>query len=114
MIIFGTAISALLAGLSTGILGSAEHRTEASVNTVLRSYAEAVKKTARETYRPCPASSYPIDEADYARPNGWSAPTNTIDCDLSGALNSDEQLVRITVVAPQGNVQTLDIWVRRP
>ena len=112
MIIFGGAISALLAGIATVALGSASHRTEASANALLRSYSEAVKRSARDTYRPCPlTTTYPIDTADYVKPTGWATPVNTVTC--SGA-DVGVQQVRITVTAPKGEQQKLEIWVRKP
>jgi type II secretory pathway pseudopilin PulG len=113
MIILGGAISALLAGLSTGVLGSVAHRNEASANSLLRSYAEAVKQSAKEGYRPCPVSTYPIDVNAYVRPNGWDPPTNVVTC---GGTDNGVQKVTITVNAPTGQheTQTLEIWVRKP
>ena len=45
IMIVGSAIAALISGLTTTISNSARHREMATANTLLRSYAEAVKQT---------------------------------------------------------------------
>lgn len=51
--ILGIAVAAILGGLGTSILTSTIHREQATVETVLRSYAEAVQNA---TYVPCPSA----------------------------------------------------------
>jgi len=113
IIILGTAIAALLAGLGTVVLSSARHRDQATGNALLRSYAEAVKQTTRSGYvlNQCP-TTYNVPATAYTLPNGWAVPTNQTVNPCPGGVDPGTQQVRITVVTPRSATQTLDIWVR--
>ena len=113
IIILGTAIAALLAGLGTTALNSARHRDMATGNALLRSYAEAVKQTTRSGYvlNQCPAN-YNVPATAYTLPSGWAAPTNQTVNPCPGGNDPGTQQVRITIVTPRNATQTLDVWVR--
>lgn len=69
IVILGLAITAIVAGLGAVSMSSDRHRKQVSADTVVRSYAEAIKKqVAMGVYRPCATTS------DYLTP-GWTPPS---------------------------------------
>jgi type II secretory pathway pseudopilin PulG len=65
LMIMSISYLAILGGMTTAIQTSTLHRTQASAQTVLRSYGEAVKGLA---YVACPVSPDP----DYRAPSGFN------------------------------------------
>jgi type II secretory pathway pseudopilin PulG len=117
IIIIGSAISALVAGLGSTALNTLRHRDQATANTVLRSYAEALKQTTTSEgfYTNCRTTPYAVPASLYTLPTGWTAPTNVVTNPCSGAgPDPGTQQVRITIVTPRNVTQALDIWVRSP
>jgi type II secretory pathway pseudopilin PulG len=112
MIILGGAIAALVGGISNTVLITSRHRDLATANSLLRSYAEAIKENARTGYLPC-ATSYANLAGRYDQPEGWATPTNTVVWPPSGCTDDGLQHVTISVTTPKGVVQTLDLWIRR-
>jgi type II secretory pathway pseudopilin PulG len=115
IIILGTAIAALLAGLGSAVLNSSRHRDLATGNALLRGYAEAVKQSTRAGYVNC-ATTYNVSSTSYTLPAGWAVPTNAVavPAGCSGANDPGTQQVTITIVTPKNVSQSLDIWVRKP
>ena len=115
IIILGTAIAALLAGISTAVLNSSNHRDLATGNALLRSYAEAVKQSTRAGFVNC-ATTYPVSSTAYSQPTGWAVPTNAVinPCPFGPGSPLSTQRVTITIVTPKNVTQSLDIWVRKP
>lgn len=64
VMILGIAFVAILGAMSTTIIGSALHRKQAAEQTIIRSYAEAVKSLP---YQPCDPSKGP-NYPDYQPP----------------------------------------------
>ena len=114
MIILGGAISALLGGVATTVLTTSRHRDLATANTLLRSYAEAIKENARTGYLPC-ATTYNNLAGHYVQPAGWNTPTNTVTVPAGCTPANDPGMQRITisVTTPKGVPQTLELWIRR-
>lgn len=58
IVILGTAIAGIVAGLGSVSMTADRHRKEVNADTVVRSYAEAIKKqVAMGLYRPCATTS---------------------------------------------------------
>jgi type II secretory pathway pseudopilin PulG len=112
MIILGGAIAALVGGISTTVLITSRHRDLATANSLLRSYAEAIKENARTGYQPC-ATTYTNLAGRYDQPTGWATPTNTVQAQGCPGTDQGLQHVTISVTTPKGVVQTLDLWIRR-
>ena len=70
MVILTGAISALIGGLASALLDSARNREQATGNTLLRSYAEAVKQSGREGFN-CAGGIYVASGNRYVTPAGW-------------------------------------------
>jgi type II secretory pathway pseudopilin PulG len=113
IIIIGTAIAALLAGIGTTVLNTTRHRDQATGNALLRGYAEAVKQSTRAGYVNC-ATSYNVPATAYTLPAGWAVPTNTVVNPCPSGSDPGTQQVTISIVTPRNATQTLDIWVRKP
>lgn len=114
LVILGGAIAALVGGLSTAILSSGRHREQATANNLLRSYAEALKQTARDGYN-CTGTAYTVSSDRYVTPAGWNA-GNT----CSGANPGTQQVTvfacppRVTSCSTAAAPFRLDVWVRVP
>lgn len=70
MVIMGTAVIAIVAGMGTAIVVSAENRAQTEAAVAVRSYAEAISGT----YKPC-AKADPVPRptgyvSDYSAPSG--------------------------------------------
>lgn len=132
--ILGLAIPVIIAGLGTASMASDRHRKQATADTVLKSYGEAIKDAVRRnvapfTYVDCaPASTY--TNPDLATATGWSAPTGysvsisgvqysassgfSSSCD-TGAPYVNTQRLSLTAVSDDGRgTETLEIVVRKP
>ena len=129
LMIMTIAYLAILGGMTTAITTSTLHRTQASAQTVLRSYGEAVKGL---TYVPCPVSPDPNysppgfdfqgfqvvlpatgrPEVHYwhATPGDLSTGSFTDSC---GATDEGVQKVFLTIRSPDGiTVENLEIIKR--
>ena len=113
IIILGTAIAALLAGLGSTVANSSRHRDLATGNALLRGYAEAVKQSTRAGYINC-ATTYNVSATAYTLPPGWAAPTNAVINPCPNGPDPGTQRVTITIITPKNVSQSLDIWVRKP
>jgi type II secretory pathway pseudopilin PulG len=110
MIIVGTAISALVFGIATSVMATSRHRDQATANSLLRGYAEAIKENAKVspgTYNACPGTPATLT-ASYWQPSGWDTPSHEVHCTDDPLLRQ----VRVTVTTPKGVDQSLDVWVR--
>ena len=117
ILILGSAIAALVAGLGTTALNSVRHRDQATGNALLRSYAEALKQTTTGDgfYTNCRSTPYAVPTSKYTLPSGWAAPTNVVTLGSTcPGTDPGTQQVRITIVTPKNATQSLDIWVRSP
>src|SRR5262245_39442728 len=76
IVLLGGAIAALLGPLATATLASKSHRDLATQDTVMRSYAESVKRVVREN---CTAGGT-FSMASYTPPAGYSASVSTTSC----------------------------------
>lgn len=105
ILVLGVAISALLAALITGVRASTAHRELTTQDTVLRSYAEAVKSAVRAT---CGSGNW---TATYpgGSPAGYSVSPASGPCPALAGF----QTVQISAVGPTGT-KMMDIAVRRP
>lgn len=121
--IFGIAFAVFAGGMLTSVLLSGYHRDQATAETVLRSYAEAV---IRDTYDTTHCSPPPTYASSFTPPAGYAVSlSNFKRLDLSGASIScgadvGLQQMRLTVsrtthaknVAPAS--ESVDIVKRQP
>jgi type II secretory pathway pseudopilin PulG len=139
--ILGITITALLGALLATITSASEHRSLASLDTVLRSYAEQLKydvqlQGASSWFTQCatvssPTTSPPRYEGHSITPPNqppsghysvvilgikyWNDSTNTFDAACTGAGDqSGFQLVTFQVTAPNGVAEPLSVGVRTP
>lgn len=142
VVIIALSVSALLGGLVTSISSSAEHRSLAELDTVLKSNAESVKYQV-ELLQPDTAAwfadcasitgtSYNGHPVTYVVPAGygvqltsiqyWNSSTDQFeatsvvgtDCLANSNDQSGYQLLTFTGTAPNGVSQTLSVGVRKP
>lgn len=118
VVIMGSAIVALVAGVATAVASSDTHRQDATAEGVMRSYAERVQNTA---YSDCATSYAP----GYSVPPGWTATITSIqylqsdDASYGSTCSSDlgAQQITLHVVSPHtknGADQTLVVVKRKP
>lgn len=123
IVILGVAISGIVAGLGSVSMSSDRNRKQVSADTVVRSYAEAIKKrVAIGLYAPCATTS------SYSTPN-WTPPAGYANTTIvsvqywqpgsnsftSGPCTSDQgaQLLNLQSQSSDGRDQeTLSIVVR--
>jgi type II secretory pathway pseudopilin PulG len=123
VVVFGTAVVALVAGLATAVRMSDVHRKQATAGTYVRALAEkieaAVAATPMTGYQSCASANtyaglYPVPapyqtEVIVAYWDGVSAFTGTCTTDMG------VQRLTLRVTATNSQVsETLDIIIRRP
>lgn len=138
--ILGITITALLGALLTTITSASEHRSLASLDTVLRSYAEALKYDVQlqgtsSWFTPCATvSSSTTSPPQYEghtvtpanQPPGvhysvvilgiefWDTSTNSFGANCNPLDQSGFQLVTFQATAPNGVTAPLSVGVRTP
>lgn len=140
VVILALSVSALLGALVTSISSSAEHRSLADLDTVLKSNAESVKYEVElqsggsawfSDCAPVTSTSYGSHVLSFNTPSGYSMQLTSIQywnstsdkfeatsvdstsCLLNSADQSGYQLLTFTGTAPNGVSQTLHVGVRR-
>lgn len=141
VVIIALSVGALLGALVTSIAGSAEHRSLANLDTVLKSNAESAKyqielqPSATAWFTDCAAvtgSSYNGSTLSFSVPAGysvqlagiryWNSASHQFDpatvdssaCQSSSSDRSGYQLLTFQATAPSGVSETLGIAVRKP
>lgn len=115
VVIMGVAFAAIIGGVTTSIMASDMHRKEATAETVLRSYAEAVKAAA---YVTCAASYSPA----FTPPAGYTASVTKVEYwngsnDFDATCTLDRGLQRLTLAADASDgkaSETLQVVKRTP
>jgi len=124
--LLGLAVAAIVAALGTLSLSSDRHRKQVNADTVVRSYAEAIKqRAAMGLYAPCAATTYTTPT--WSAPAGYTAAILTTAPDapqywhasggFSTSCGSDEGAQKLTLRAQSADgrdVETLSIVVRTP
>jgi Tfp pilus assembly protein PilV len=78
IVILGSAIIALVAGVATAIASSDSHRQEATAEGVIRSFAERVQDPTDVPYVSCAlVSTYPASPPGFTLPAGWPSASIT-------------------------------------
>lgn len=142
VVIIALSVSALLGGLITSITSSAEHRSLAELDTVLKSNADSLKYQV-ELMQPdtsawftdcasVAATSYGSHTVIFSVPSGyivqltgiqyWNSSTDQFDatsvdstsCLANPSDQTGYQLLTLTGTAPNGVSQTLRLGVRKP
>lgn len=124
--LMGLTFTAIVGGLTTSVVGSGIQRQQATADTILRSYGDAVKAAA---YVDCArAADYEPADVSYTVSDGFAADATVVrywhvsqaDPDtgtFTGACSSDEGLQRVTVeVSSVGGSITVsrDVFKRSP
>ncbi|HLX87124.1 MAG TPA: type II secretion system protein [Acidimicrobiales bacterium] len=142
VLIIAITVSALLAALVTSITSSAEHRSLADLDTILRSAAETTKSDIElQSTGPWFANCASVTSTTYTDPSGptthafvfsapsgytvsvtsieyWDSTNNVFSnvtssvCQTHAQYQSGYQLVTLAAVAPSGVTETLSIGVR--
>lgn len=124
--LLGLAVAAIVAALGSLSLSSDRHRKQVNADTVVRSYAEAIKqRSAMGLYAPCAATTYTTPT--WSAPTGYTASILTTGTDapqywhssggFSPTCGSDEGAQKLTLRATSNDgrdVETLSIVVRTP
>jgi len=106
--IMGTAVVALLTGMTT-LFGSASgNRQSTTAAIVVRDYAEALNVAVASAW--CSAS-YTVS---YTPPAGYSVTPAYGACPANNAATSQIQTVTITATAPNGATEVVKTIVRKP
>ena len=113
--IMGTAVVALLTGMSTLFTTSAVNRQAATAGIVARNYAEALSTAVSQTTVWCSTtpSANPYS-ASYTPPTGYTVSAAYGACPTNNASTVQIQTVTITATAPNGGTETLKTIVRAP
>jgi prepilin-type N-terminal cleavage/methylation domain-containing protein len=131
LVILGVVFVAILGGMATGMVVSDLHRKQATAETILRSYAEAVKAAS---YTVCAApAAYAASAVGYSVPAGlrptysasvaavtyWQpgASTGSFVSSLGSCPGSDNNLQSVTlrVVSSDGrDSETMQVVKRKP
>ncbi len=106
----GTAVVALLTGMSTLLVNSAQNRQATTAAVVVRDEAEAVELAVAQPGAWC-ASSYTVV---YTPPVGDSVTSAFGPCPANNSTTPQFQVVTVTATAFDGNAETLVIAVRKP
>jgi prepilin-type N-terminal cleavage/methylation domain-containing protein len=77
VVILGIAVVTFVSGLAAAIRSSDLHRKDATIQTVLRNYAEALQASASS----CPGSLSP----SYSAPAGYSVSPSSLACPTAGS-----------------------------
>lgn len=123
VVILGIAFTAILGGMSTSILTSDVHRKEATSETILRSYAEAIKDPATP-YVACPLPPAYSSPVGFSAPSGyaasvaavayWDPSTSTFGA-CPGSGDSGLQRISLQVASSDGRAtERVDILKRKP
>jgi prepilin-type N-terminal cleavage/methylation domain-containing protein len=121
IVIIGICFAAILGGLTSSIFGSRVHREQATVETVLRSYAEATKAQVNRPggYLPC-ASGYNI--TSYNPPSGFVPSITSVQwwdgatfrsSGCTAAAEKGLQTLSLRAQGPEGAFEVVDIVVRK-
>jgi len=106
IIIIGITVTALISGLATASTAGNAHRANVSSDAVMRSYAEAAKLASRQCAPGAPLAIEFLPLAGYTVRVEPEAP-------VCPAV-STTQLLQLTVTAPEGLTQRMEIRVRTP
>jgi type II secretory pathway pseudopilin PulG len=111
LVLLSLVVSALMAGLATAARATRFQRNLVTIDTVMRSYAEATKNAVRRDCANYSNLAYSL--APYAAPVGYtvSQVPAALACPLPPAVPT--QTLTLTV-SSGGTTRTMDIVVRRP
>jgi type II secretory pathway pseudopilin PulG len=126
--IISLGVIAVVNGLGTASVASDYHRKQVTADTVLRSYAEALKQRIRVgAYDSCPAiaSSYDIPSDVWAATSGYpvritsikylqSSGGSTFSTTCPSSDQGAEQLTLAATSSDARDTETLDLIVRTP
>jgi Tfp pilus assembly protein PilV len=119
VMILGVAVVAFIGALGTGVVSSDVHRRQATAETAIRRYAEAVK--ARPFTATCPTTTYPISSGTFSAPAGFTASVPQVryvaaDNSITTTCSPTAvQVVTVAIESTDGKVDaSLDIVKRRP
>jgi hypothetical protein len=110
IVLLGGAIAALMGAITTATMGSKTHRDLATQDTVVRSYAEAVKREVRET---CTVGGT-FSMASYTPPAGYTPTVSSTNCPSAVSGTDGAPVLTVTVTGPTGTVKTMNVAVRIP
>jgi type II secretory pathway pseudopilin PulG len=131
IVIIGLTATALLGALATSLTGSAEHRSYASIDTVLKSYAETAKydiqlqpttpwfadcastTTASYNGHPLPSSPPAHYTVGLASIQYWNGVTMSFDTACGVNDHTGYQQLTFTATGPNGFTQSMLVSVRR-
>ena len=108
--IMGTAVVAILGGMSALFTSSAQNRESTTAAVVTRDYAEALELAVAQTGVWC-ASTYAVS---YVPPAGNTVTASYGACPANNASTPQYQTVTITATSPNGGTETLRMTVRKP
>ena len=106
--IMGTAVVALLTGMTTLFGSSTGNRQSTTAAIVVRDYAEALNVAVASAW--C-AASYTVS---YTPPTGYSVTPTFGSCPTNNAATPQFQTVTIVASAPNGATETVKTVVRKP
>ena len=126
VVIMGSAIVALVAGVATAIASSDTHRQDATAEGVLRAFAERTVDPRDVPYVDCATTaSYSTTPTGFTAPSGWSLSITGVsylqaDKSYSGACPSPDlgaQQITLRAVSPHtknGADQSIVVVKRKP
>ena len=131
--ILGIAVAGIVSGIGASSLTSDRHRKQATADTVVKSYAEAIKQqmdvggyVSCTTAVPTPLASYaPANLNGFSAPSGYSASATNIQYwntslgafQLGCPAGNDNGAQLLTLSAKSGDLratEVVDIVVRKP
>jgi Tfp pilus assembly protein PilV len=136
IVVIGLTVTAIMAALATSLSASAEHRSLATVDTVLKSYAEIVKYDIQLQPAPSPwftecasvtqvggVSYYNSNQVLYTRPPGYAGSIGidsiqywngaTFDSTCGPTDHTGYQVLTFKAVDTNGYTQSLSLGVRK-
>lgn len=106
--IMGTAVVALLTGMTALFSSSASNRQSTTAAIVVRDYTEALNVAVASAW--CSAS-YTVS---YTPPTGYTVSPAYGSCPTNNTATPQFQTVTITATAPNGSKETVKTVVRKP
>lgn|SRR5487761_1355635 len=132
IVIISLSVTALLGALITSLTSSAEHRSLANLDTVVKSFAESAKyqielQSSGYWFVDCASASgtaYNGNPVPYTPPAGytvgftsveyWDSVTNQFDPSCGANDHTGYQLLTTRATAPSGVAETISFGVRSP
>jgi type II secretory pathway pseudopilin PulG len=110
MAIMGTAVVAIIAGMSSLFTSSGQGRQSTTAGIVARDYAEALQLAVAQPNVWC-STSYTVV---YTPPSGYSVTPSYSACPVNNSSTPQFQTVTLTVTEPNTKTETLRMAVRKP